>query len=213
MQLTLPDPKLLQTTGDVDYYQWNYKFPIKYIQRFRFKAILRLMNGRNFENLLEVGTGTGIFLPELSKRCTNLYAIDTHKKMDGVKKMCDASGVTVALSSQSLESTNFINGIFDAVVGISVWEFVDDLEMAVIETKRIMKQGASLFTICPHRNAFLDSAVSLYSRKPANEEFKNSFDSINTLFERHFVVFQKRWFPHGIGEFLHIYCYYELRKL
>lgn len=212
MRLTLPDPKLLQTTGEVDYYQWNYEFPIKYIQRFRFKAILRLMNGRNFGNILEVGTGSGIFLPELSKHCQSLSAIDVHDKMDVVKKMCNVTGVKVDLSRESLEATHYRDKMFDAVVGVSIWEFVDDLDRAVLETKRIMKSGASLFTICPQRNVLFDSIVSLYSRKPANIEFKNSPDVVSAMLEKHFKIEKKCYFPPVIGQFLPLYHYYEFCK-
>ena len=77
----LPNQKFLRKTGDVDYYHLNYLFPIKYIQRFRFQAILRLLGNTIYDRLLEVGTGSGIFLPELSKHCRDLYAIDIHDKM------------------------------------------------------------------------------------------------------------------------------------
>ena len=212
MHASLPDRRLMQTTSMVDYYHWNYKFPIKDIQRFRFNAILRLMNGRSFGSLLEVGTGSGIFLPELSKHCRTLFAIDIHDKMDAVQRLCDATGIDAELSRQSLEATQFKSETFDAVVGVSVWEFVDELETAALETKRIMKPGASLFTICPARNILLDSVVSLWSRIPANEEFKNGLDEIGTVLEKHFVVEKNYRFPRVIGRLFPLYHYYEFRK-
>jgi ubiquinone/menaquinone biosynthesis C-methylase UbiE len=212
MQAYLPDERLMQTTSEVDYFHWNYKFPIKYVQRYRFNAILRLMNGRSFGKLLEVGTGSGIFLPELSKHCQDLCAIDIHSKMSAVEKLCAATGIKAGLSQESLMSTHFGNDTFDAIVGISVWEFIDDLEAAVIETKRIMKRGASLFTICPQRNALLDAIVSLYSRIPANKEFKNSPGTISAILRKHFVVEKKYIFPPVLGWFLPLYHYHEYRK-
>jgi len=107
MRASLPDQTLMQTTSGVDYYHWNYKFPIKYIQRFRFNAMLRLMDGKNFPALLEIGTGSGIFLPELSKHCQRLSAIDIHDKMEAVRRLCDATDTKVELSRQSLEATQF----------------------------------------------------------------------------------------------------------
>ena len=79
MALYLPDPKYLKRTGDVDYFHWNYAFPIKYIQKLRFKGIIRLMGNRSYDRILEVGTGSGIFLPELARHCNKLYAIDIHQ--------------------------------------------------------------------------------------------------------------------------------------
>ena len=109
-------------------------------------------------------------------------------------------------------STQFKSETFDAVVGVSVWEFVDELETAALETKRIMKPGASLFTICPARNILLDSVVSLWSRIPANEEFKNGLDEIGTVLEKHFVVEKNYRFPRVIGRLFPLYHYYEFRK-
>ena len=78
MKIIIPEKKLLNRTNDVDYYYWNYKFPIKYIQLYRFKTIVKLLGRKKYPRLLETGTGSGIFLPELSVHCEKLYASDIH---------------------------------------------------------------------------------------------------------------------------------------
>ena len=80
--MIIPEKDLLAKTGDVDYYSWNYMFPIKYLQKYRFRRVAKLLNGRRYKKLLEVGTGSGIFIPELSRHCDELYAIDTHSNFD-----------------------------------------------------------------------------------------------------------------------------------
>ena len=47
MHLTIPDQSMLSKTGAVDYFDWNYKFPIKYIQLYRFKKIVKLLGKKN----------------------------------------------------------------------------------------------------------------------------------------------------------------------
>ncbi len=84
MKIILPEKKLLNRTNDVDYYYLNYKFPIKYIQLYRFKAIVRLLGKKKYPRLLETGTGSGIFLPELSVHCEKLYASDIHPHFDNI---------------------------------------------------------------------------------------------------------------------------------
>src|SRR5665213_2831898 len=93
MKLFLPDKKLLHKTGDVDYFDWNYKFPIKFIQKYRFKKILKLLGNKKYDSLLEAGTGSGIFLPELSKHCEKLYACDIHHDFDNIAAICDKYGI------------------------------------------------------------------------------------------------------------------------
>ena len=78
MKLLLPDINLLKKTGAVDYYYWNYKFPIKYIQLYRFKRIVKLLGEKKYNTLLEAGTGSGVFIPELAKHCNTIYACDIH---------------------------------------------------------------------------------------------------------------------------------------
>ena len=52
MKLRLPDRTGLVKTNDVDYFFWNYQFPIKYIQRYRFKSILKMMNTKIYDKLI-----------------------------------------------------------------------------------------------------------------------------------------------------------------
>ena len=84
MRLIMPNKELLNKTGTVDYFNWNYKFPIKYIQKYRFKKIKRLLADKKYEVMLEAGTGSGIFIPELSKHCDKIYAIDIHPNFDNI---------------------------------------------------------------------------------------------------------------------------------
>src|SRR4051812_11183047 len=128
MKLTLPDKELLAKTGAVDYFDWNYKFPIKYIQLYRFKRIVQLLGKTKYPVLLEAGTGSGIFIPELSKHCDSLYACDIHSNFDNIHAICKHYGITdYNVSTQSIEKTNYADAQFDAVVAVSVLEFVPDI--------------------------------------------------------------------------------------
>ena len=102
--MIIPEKELLKRTGAVDYYDWNYKFPIKYIQKYRFKRILQLLGNEKYDSMLEAGTGSGIFLPELSKHCKHLYACDIHPNFDNIEILCKKYGVKdYNLSTQSID--------------------------------------------------------------------------------------------------------------
>jgi ubiquinone/menaquinone biosynthesis C-methylase UbiE len=209
-KLSLPQKKLLQTTSEIDYYHWNYRFLIKYIQRFRFKAILRLLNLHIYDKLLEVGTGSGIFLPELARHCRELYACDLHNRMDAVQRLCELTSTKVNLRRCHIENTKYPSGFFDVIVAVSVLEFVDDLEKAFQEIKRILKTQGIFLTICPQQNLILDSVLRLISRKGPDEEFKQSRSNIYLMLEEHFNVLEKRIFPFGVGKAFPVYYYYKL---
>lgn len=207
----LPDPKLLEKTGDVDYYYWNYKFPIKYIQRFRFQAILRLLGDTKYDKLLEVGTGSGIFLPELSRHCEELYACDIHDKMSSVKQLCTSTGIKANIMQCSIEETGYPDDFFDVIIAVSVLEFVDNLNRTIIEIKRILKTGGFFLTICPQQNRILDFFLGLYSRKTPDEEFGESRKRVSPSLEAKFTVIEKRIFPPILGKILPVYYFYKLK--
>lgn len=213
MKLHLPNPSLLHKTGDVDYYNWNYKFPIKYVQQYRFKAILKLLGNSSYNRLLEFGTGSGIFLPELSTRCENLYACDVHPNFDGIGKMLSHYGIkNVDLRQQGIEKTDYPDNYFDAIVAVSVLEFVNDLHMAINEIKRILKPDGCFVTICPMQSKMLDMILSIYTDRSADEEFKDSRLYVTTELESGFKVIQRGYMMPVIGRYFPIYTHYKLNK-
>src|SRR6185312_534209 len=211
MKLTIPDKSFLKRTGDVDYYDWNYKFPIKYIQLYRFKKIVQLLGREKYPVLLETGTGSGIFLPELSKHCNQLYACDIHHDFDNIAKLCETYKIqNYNLSTQSIDDTNFPDASFDAVVAVSVLEFVPDIQNAIDEIKRILKKDGVFITICPMESSILDFFLSLYTRKPPKEESGDSRKKVSKILEQRFIVI-KRGYMTKTKKFP-IYTYLKLKK-
>jgi len=210
MRIYLPDQNLLAQTSSVDYYQWNYKFPLRYVQRYRFKAILDLLGTGIYDRILEIGTGSGIFLPELARHCEQLYACDIHDKMDAVRELCRLTSIKANLVRCSITQTGFDDDAFDVIIGVSMLEFIDDLETAFAEIQRILKKQGVFLIICPQQNPVTDAVLRLFSRRDPDEEFKQSRKKVYLMLEKHFKVNTKISFPKLFGKILPIYCSYKL---
>lgn len=211
--MLIPNKKLLFKTGEVDYYDWNYKFPIKYIQLYRFKRIIQLLGNERYPNLLEAGTGSGIFLPELARHCDHLYAIDIHNHFDQIDNLCEEYKITdYHLSTQSIDNTNFKNESFDAIVAVSVLEFVPDIQKAINEIKRILKKDGFFITICPMESKILDFFLSFHTRRPPKEESGNTRQHVSKLLEKNFKIIKKGYMLPLIGKVFPVYTHYKLRK-
>ena len=212
-KIIYPDKEFLATTGAVDYYQWNYKFPIKYIQRYRFSRIIKLLGPGYYSTLLEAGTGSGIFIPELSRHAQKMYACDIHTKFDHLPAMFSRYKVNnCEVSTQSIEQTNFPDASFDVIIAVSVLEFVPDINKALAEIKRLLKPNGVFITICPMESRLLDFVLSFYTRKKPKDEFGGSRKKIGKLLETEFRVGEKGHTIPLIGKMFPVYTHYKLFK-
>ena len=213
MNIIIPEKNLLHRTNDVDYYDWNYKFPIKYVQLYRFKAIIKLLGDKKYTNLLEIGTGSGIFLPELARHSKKLFACDIHPHMDKIQNLLHHHRIkNYEIKSQSIENTDYPDNFFDVIVGVSVLEFVNDLNATIFEIKRILKNDGFFVTICPMQNKILDFIVSLYANKTPDDEFGDSRKYVSKELEKNFIVDKKGYMLPLFGKHFPVYTHYKLRK-
>lgn len=110
----------------------------------------------HFNDLLEIGYGSGIFLPTLSRFAEHLYGLDIHPDPAIVDEMLAKEGVHADLQVGSLLDMNYSAGKFDGVVCLSVLEHLKPLELerALSEIDRISKRGAIVILGFPGKNIF-----------------------------------------------------------
>jgi phosphatidylethanolamine/phosphatidyl-N-methylethanolamine N-methyltransferase len=94
--------------------------------------------------VLEVGCGTGISLPQYSKRC-RLYGIDIsdgilEKARERAKKLDNVEAIAV----MDAEDLDFDDGAFDVVVAQYVITAVPNPEKALDEFARTVRQGGEI---------------------------------------------------------------------
>jgi ubiquinone/menaquinone biosynthesis C-methylase UbiE len=99
--------------------------------------------------VLDVGTGTGIFVPFLLKIIGTggkLVCLDSAEKMIEKAREKKFKG-NIEYICADIHSTDFENEVFDAVVCYSSFPHFDNKSRALKEINRVLKKGGKLF-IC-----------------------------------------------------------------
>lgn len=193
--LHLLPPSSLLKTGPVDHADWNYRPLLGWVQRLRFRLILKMLPPGPFDRLLEVGYGSGVFLPELARRTQELHGIDIHPYPDEVAQRLAEFGIAAHLKSGSAESMPYPDHYFDVAVSVSCLEFVPDPVAAAQELRRVLKPEGRLVLVTPGRSLVGDLGLWLLTRNKAKDEYENRRESLLPALQRCFAIEAQRHFP------------------
>lgn len=188
-------PDHLRKTGPVDHADWNYKFLTGRIQRQRFRLVARLIGERRCCDLLEIGYGSGVFAPELSRRCDHYFGIDTHGYPREVAEVLGSVGVGATLHTGTAHELPFDDESMDWIVAVSVFEFVEDMATTCSEMKRVLRPGGSVFVVTPGDSALLDFGLKVVTGESAKDDFGDRRAAVESTLRDHFLVTQILGFP------------------
>jgi SAM-dependent methyltransferase len=146
-------------TSPVDHPDWNYRRLLGTVQRLRFRIILDLLGRRRFGRLLEIGYGSGVFMPELARRCTTLYGVDPHPMRDAVAASLARHGIRAELTRGTVEALPYEDGSVDCAVTVSALEYVPDIHAACAELRRVLRPGGLLAVVTPGATPLMDLAL------------------------------------------------------
>ncbi|MCW6035947.1 class I SAM-dependent methyltransferase [Spirulina subsalsa FACHB-351] len=210
MKLQLLPPHSLIKTGTVDHADWNFRPILGWIQRLRFRLVLSLLPKEPINKLLEVGYGSGIFLPELSQHCYQLYGTDIHHHHQSITQLLEHLNIHTHLYASSVEFLPFADQIFDTIVAVSTLEFVEDIEAACLELKRVLKPGKSLIIITPGHSPLVDWGLKLLTGESAKTDYEDRRQTLIPILLKHFTLQDKKTFPRWGSS---IFCLYKALKL
>jgi SAM-dependent methyltransferase len=195
----------LVKTGPVDEAEWVYRPFLGSIARLRFRMIVRLLGGRSYGRVLEIGYGSGVFLPELSRHCAELHGIDPHALPAEVTQALDRNGTTVSLISGRAEAMPYPADYFDAVVAVSALEFVEDMEQVCLEVKRVLRAEGRFFFVTPGSSPVLDLGLKLLTGNDAKKDFGGRREIVLPVTRRHFLFERALSSPPLIGRAAPLY--------
>ena len=195
-RVALPPRALVPKPAPDDPLDYYYRLPTARIYRARLRLAGRLLGAEPYDALLEVGYGSGIFLPELARRCSRLTGIDVHGASQQVSEMLSRLGLEADLREASLFDLPFEDATFDGLVCLSVLEHIVELEAALTEFRRILRPGGIAVLGFPVRNPITDSFFRAVGYNP-REIHPSSHTEILGAARRHpgFVVEREEHYP------------------
>lgn len=165
-----------------------------FVSRQRFRLVSSLLP-THVGALLELGYGSGIFMPELGRRCDRLFGIDVHDRASDVRTILERDGVDATLSQASAERLPFSDGSFDAVVAVSTFEFVPDLPRAAAELARVLAPGGVAIVVTPVESPLLDLALRVATGESAKDDFGDRRAGIVPALTAALREERSAWFP------------------
>lgn len=208
--LSLLPPDALVKTGDVDHADWNHKLFLGTLARSRFHLVRNLLGERRGRRLLEIGYGSGVFLPELAKYGEEVYGIDIHHEQKTVTEKLSAFGVTAELVSGTAESMLWNDDFFDFIIAVSVLEFVSDLDAVCLEVRRTLKSSGSFVVVTPGQSPLLDFGLKMLTGKSAKEDFADRRSLVLPTLLKHFDVRKEITYPRRTNSLVRLYTALEL---
>ena len=193
----LPREALLKT-GPHDEADWNYRPVLGRIQRLRFELALSLMRSQSYSRILEVGYGSGVFMPELAMYCGELFGVDIHEHSPDVAERLASAGVKAELHSAGAEKIPFEDRFFDCVVAVSSLEFVSDIDRVCDEINRVLKPEGRLIVVTPGSSPMLDLGLKLFTGRDARSDFGARRELVLPALERRFTIGRSCSAPGGL---------------
>jgi ubiquinone/menaquinone biosynthesis C-methylase UbiE len=173
----LPRDQLVKT-GEVDHADWNYDGILGFVSRQRYRLVIDLLPDRIVGKLLEVGYGSGVFLPELARHTRELFAGDVHTHGVEVTRALDYAGIHATLVEAPAEKLPFADETFDVVVAVSTFEFVTDVGNAIDEIARVLRPEGCAIVVTPGSSPLLDLALRIATGEDAKRDFGNRREAV-----------------------------------
>jgi ubiquinone/menaquinone biosynthesis C-methylase UbiE len=208
--LDLLPPEVLIKTGEVDHADWNYRPIVGSIIRMRCEQAASLIAEHRFRRLLEVGYGSGIFLPELAHHCDELYGIDVHRFSDNVGVILERFGVKAELATGDAAAMPYDDHSFDCIVALSVLEFVEDLDAACREFHRILTPGGRFIAVTPGFSPMADLGLRILTGKSARADYSGRRQRVIPTLLKYFDVLRRITVPRFASLFVNLYTVLEL---
>jgi SAM-dependent methyltransferase len=137
--------------------RWSEQYEKDVRFRRRFQRISRLLDRvlpKPPARILDAGCGTGVFSRFLASRGYVVTAFDSSEEM--ILHACQLSqGQEIEFQNSNIEEFEAQPGSFEAIVSLSMLEYVDDDEAAIQKFHSLLKKDGILIISVPNRSGIL----------------------------------------------------------
>lgn len=210
----MPDRANIKDTSPADPLKFYYLPLARSFYIARFADSIRLLGG-NVNSLLDNGCGSGIFLPELSKHCDNLFACDFHPRLNVVLDMLKKESVNAGVVRTDARALPYATESMNAIVSMSVLEHLDNLETVVSEFYRVLRPGGVAIVGVPVSNLVTETILRLsFLSLDANleDEHISTHRDVFNRFSEKFIKEKMLNIPRLLPEALRMYSTVRFRK-
>jgi len=127
----------------------------RFIFRNRMKCALRLADPSS-KVVLDIGCGAGFLAYNLSKNGANTIACDLRTKLNKSNRVFNnlLASPHIDFNNADIFHLPFKSKSFDIIYALDILEHLENVELALIEIKRVLKDDGFLIVSIPNENIF-----------------------------------------------------------
>ena len=140
---------------DAKAHSWNAKYEANGPLAYRVTAFSVLLESHlgNGAAVLDFGGGTGAIASALARRGFRMTVCDLSEQMITMgRQIHSGQAIEWSLLPENWKRLPFADGVFDAVVASSVFEYLNDADSVLAECRRILRPAGKLIFSVPNPN-------------------------------------------------------------
>jgi ubiquinone/menaquinone biosynthesis C-methylase UbiE len=204
MRFELPPRGTLNPNSDVDPLRYYYTPVVGRIFTSRLQIGLDLIDGR-FRRLLEIGYGSGLLMPSLSRVSEEISGADLLPEPPGLRATLARLGVHPReLVQADVQKLPFPDGHFDGAVAFSILEHLKRPELALAELARVLEPGGRLLVGMPAVHPVMNAAFAAIGFRNIGDHHFSALPQVLEAAQKDFSVEKRaslprlmRWAPTG----------------
>jgi len=184
----------------------NYRMPyegkalVSNLFRKRIETSLKFALLKDDFVILDIGSRDGFLLKQIRDLKPNCFCYGIEKEPEVLEEV---EGCDIRLADT--KNLPFKNNFFDVIFALDVLEHIEDVETAILEIKRVLKNGGIFVVSGPTESWFYKFCRFFYIRKIQHDEHVHTIYDIEKKIETNgFRIVEKQSLPKNLPELFRI---------